>query len=66
MEYIQFLLVIIIIMLLSLIISIGQLNKNIIKSHLELIDKLTKIQESIIIINTKEFMKVKIKDTNKK
>ena len=57
-------------MLLILIISIGQLNKNIIKSHLELIDKLTETKEGIInyliIMATKEFMKVKLKDTNKK
>ena len=66
MEIIYFYLLMIVLLLSVLIISIERLNKNIIKSHLELIDKLTKIQESIIIINTKEFMKVKIKDINKK
>lgn len=48
MEIIYFLLLMIILMLLALIISIGQINKNLIKLYLELISKLTVMQETII------------------
>lgn len=48
MEFIQFLLVIIIILLLSLIISIGQLNKNIAKLYFNTNNKLSIIRDAII------------------
>ena len=66
MKIVYFLLLIIIIILLVLIISIRYLNKKIIELNLELISKLTIMQENIIkhiiIVNTKEFIKVKVKD----
>ena len=51
MEIIFFLLTMIILMLLVLIISIGQLNKNIIKLYFEFNSKLTVMQETIIDIH---------------
>lgn len=48
MEFIQLLLVIIIIMLLSLIISIGQLNKTIAKLYFNTDNKLSIIRDTII------------------
>ena len=51
MEFIQFLLVIIIIMLLSLIISIGELNKNIIKLKFNIDNKLNTIHDAIINVH---------------
>ena len=47
MEIIYFLLLMIIIMLLVLIISIGEVNKNIIKLYLEFNSKLIDVQETI-------------------
>lgn len=51
MEIIFFLLLMIIIMLLVLIISIGQVNKNIIKLYLQLNSKLTVMQDTIIDVH---------------
>lgn len=63
MKLIFFLLLMIILLLLLIVITIIQANKNI-------ISKLTEMKESIInyliIMATKEFTKVKLKDTNKK
>ena len=51
MEIIYFLLLIIIIMLLALIISIGQLNKNIMKLYFNLDNKLSIMRDTIIEIH---------------
>lgn len=51
MEIIYFLLLMIILMLFVLIISIGQLNKNIIKLYFNLDDKLSIIRDTIINIH---------------
>lgn len=51
MEIIYFYLLMIILMLLVLIISIGHLNKNIIKLHNNLDDKLSIIRDTIIDIH---------------
>ena len=51
MEIIYFLLLMIILMLLVLIISIGQVNKNIIKLYIEFNSKLIDLQETIIDIH---------------
>lgn len=53
MEIIYFLLLMIIMMLLVLIISIRQVNKNIIRLYLEFNSKLVVLQETIIDVHTR-------------
>ena len=66
MEIIYFLLLMIILMLLALIISIGQVNKNIIKLYFNLDDKLSFIDNNTL--NIYSYIKhnfMKVKDINK-